>query len=66
MKLISEEINVGGNIHDIIVGYMNYKNKHFKIVEKEYESNFSDYIDIDIKEKEKYINEKLSKLPVHN
>ena len=44
---------------------MNYENKHFKIIEKEYESKFEDYRDIDEEEKEKYINEKLSKLPIH-
>ena len=44
---------------------MEYINKHFKIFEKEYESQFDDYRDEDIDEKEKYINEKLSQLPIH-
>ena len=44
---------------------MEYKNKHFKICEKDNESKFSDYRDEDVEEKEKYINEKLSQLPVH-
>ena len=44
---------------------MEYKNKHFKIFEKEYEDQFDDYRDEDIEEKERYINEKLSNLRVH-
>ena len=44
---------------------MNYKNKHFKILTKEYENQFNDFRDEDVEEKEIYINEKLSKLPLH-
>ena len=29
-NIISEELNVKGNIYDIIEAYLNYKNKHFK------------------------------------
>ena len=45
---------------------MNYKNKHFKVIEKEYEKNFNYYRDDDIEEKEKFIIQKLSKLPRHH
>ena len=65
LKIISEELNVKGNVYDIIEGYMNYKNKHYKIFEKEYESNFSDYRDENLEEKQKYIKDKLSDLPLH-
>ena len=44
---------------------MEYKNKHYKIFEKEYEDQFVDYRDEDVEEKEKYINEKLSILRLH-
>ena len=44
---------------------LEYKNKHFKIFEKEYENQFNDYRDEDVEEKEKYINEKSSQLPIH-
>ena len=64
-KVISEELNVKGNIYYIIETYENYKIKHFKILEKDYENHFNDYRDEDEEEKEKYINEKLSKLPIH-
>ena len=65
LKIISEELNVKRNIHDIIEVYLNYKNKHFESFEKEYESQFIDYRDEDVEEKEKYINEKLGQLPLH-
>ena len=65
LKIISQELYVKGNIYDIIEAYLNYKNKHFKIYEKEYENQFNDYRDEDEEGKEKYINEKLSKLPIH-
>ena len=44
---------------------MNYKNKHFENFEKEYENQFKDYTDEDVEEKEKFINEKLSEIPIH-
>ena len=65
MKILSEELNVKGNVYDKIEAYVNYKNKHHKFLEKEYESNFSDYTDENVKEKENYINEKLKELPIH-
>ena len=65
LKIISEEINVKGNIYDILEAYLNYKNKHFEIYEKEFENHFNDYRDEDVQEKEKFINEKLSQLPIH-
>ena len=54
-----------GTVYDTIEAYMEYKNKHFKIFEKEYEHQFNDYRDEDIEEKEKNINEKLSNLRLH-
>ena len=54
-----------GNVYEVIEAYMEHKNKHFKIFEKEYESNFSDYRDENVEEKEEFINEKLSELPFH-
>ena len=64
-KIISEELCVKGNVYDIIEAYMEYKNQHFKIFEKEYENQFNDYRDENIEEKEKCINEKLSNLRLH-
>ena len=44
---------------------MIYKNEQFKIFGKGNENQFSDYRAENIEEKEKYINEKLSELPIH-
>ena len=65
LKIISKELCVKGNDHDIIEAYMEYKNKHFKIFEKEYENQFNDYRHENIEEKERYINENLSNLRLH-
>ena len=65
LKIISEELNVKGNIYDIIEAYLEYKNKNLKIYENEYESKFNDYRDQDVEEKEKCIKEKLTNLRLH-
>ena len=65
LKIINKELAVKGTVYDTIEAYVEYKNKHFKIFEKEYENQFDDYRDEDIDEKEKYINEKLSQFPIH-
>ena len=65
LKIIIKELAVKGTVYDTIEAYMEYKNKHFKIFEKEYEGQFEDYRLEDIEEKEKYINEKLSELRLH-
>ena len=65
LKLINKELAVKGTVYDTIEAYMEYKNKYFKIFEKEYESQFNDYRDEDIEEKEKYINKKLGNLRLH-
>ena len=65
LKIINEELAVKGTIYDTVEAYMEYKNKHFKIFEKEYEDKFDDYRDEDVEEKEKYIIEKFSNLRLH-
>ena len=42
LKIISKELNVKGNIYDIIEAYLEYENKYLKNYEKEYESKFND------------------------
>ena len=64
-RILSKELCVKGNIYDNIEEYLRYKNKHYEIFEKEYESQFNDYRDEDVEEKEKYSNEKLSELRLH-
>ena len=65
LKFINKELAVKGTVYDTIEAYMEYKNKNFKIFEKEYEDQLDDYRDENVEEKEKYINEKLSELKLH-
>ena len=65
LKIINKELAVKGTVYDTIEAYMEYKNKHYEKFEKEYESQFNDYRDENVEEKEKYINEKLSELRLH-
>ena len=54
-----------GSFYDIIDGCLIYKNNQLRINEKEYGSKFNDYRHIDVEEKEIFINDKLSILPIH-
>ena len=65
IKIISKELCDKGNTYQIIEEYLKYKNKHYEIFEREYESKFDEYRNEDVDEKEKYINEKLSNLRLH-
>ena len=65
MRILSKELGVNGYIYDIIEEYLRYKNKHFKIFEKEYESQFNDCRDENVEGKELYINKKLGELELH-
>ena len=64
-KIISKELNVNGNICDLLEKYFKFLNKYEKQYVKEFDSKYDDYRDIDQKEKEKYVNRKLNMLPVH-
>ena len=65
LEYISEELNVEGNIYDKIEAYLEYKKKHFRIFEKDYENQFTDYRDEDEDGKQKHLKEKLGELPIH-
>ena len=57
-------MNIQGTKYEIIEKYAKYI-KNIKLqYEKEYNSKFDDYRKINVKEKEKYINKKLSQLPI--
>ena len=67
-NIISKELNVdnvGGNMCDILENYFKFLNKHEKEYEKEFDSKYNDYRDINPKEKEKDVNKKLNMLPIH-
>ena len=50
-NIISKELNVDGNVCDILEKYFEFLNKHEKEYEKEFDSKYDDYRDIDQKEK---------------
>ena len=56
--IISKELNVNGNICDLLEKYFKFLNKYEKQYLKEFDSKYDDYRDIDQKEKEKYVNRK--------
>ena len=64
-NIISQELNVQGNFCEIIDKYIEFTNKHRTIIKDEYDSQFDEYRDINQERKEKYVNDKLSKLLVH-
>ena len=64
-NIISKELNVNGNICDILEKYFEFLNKYEKQYAKEFDSKFDDYRDINQKEKEKYVNRKLNMLSIH-
>ena len=62
---ISKELNVNGNICDILEKYFEFLNEHEKQDAKEFDSKYDDYKDIDQEEKTDYINKGLNMLPIH-
>ena len=64
-NIISKELNVNGNICELLEKYFKFLNKYEKHYGKEFDSRYDDYRDINEKEKEKYVNRKLNILPIH-
>ena len=64
-KIMSQQLGVDDNICEILDKYFECTNKHRKILEDEYDSQYKDYRDIDQEKSTKYNNNKLSKLPIH-
>ena len=64
-NIISKELNVNGNICEILEQFFKFLNKHEKQYSKEFDSKYDDYRDISQKEKEKNVNKKLNMLPFH-
>ena len=58
-------MRVKGRVYDIIEAFINYKNEHYEIIKKQYETQFTEYKKENEKEKEKHMNEKLGNLPIH-
>ena len=64
-NILSEKLNVNGNICDLLEKYFEFLNRYQKQYAKELDSEYDDYRNIDEKEKTKYINKKLNMLPIH-
>ena len=64
-NIISKELNVNGNICDLLEKYLKFLSKYEKQYGKEFDSRYDDYRDINEKEKTDYMNKKLYKLPIH-
>ena len=64
-NIISKGLNVNGNIYEISEKYFELLNKYEKQYAKEFDSKYDDYRNIDQKEKEKYVNQKLNMLSIH-
>ena len=64
-NIISEELNVNGNICDILGKYFEFLHKYEKQYAKEFSSKYDDCRDINEKEKTDFINKKLNMLPIH-
>ena len=64
-NIISEELNVNGNICDILEKYFGFLNKYEKQYATEFDSKYDDYRDIDQKEKTDNVNKKLNTLSIH-
>ena len=64
-NIISQELNVKGNMCEILEKYFEHSNKQTKIIESESDSQFKDYRDNDEEETTEHINKELNKLPIH-
>ena len=64
-KNISKELNVIGNICEILEKYFDFLNKFEKKNAEKFDSKYDDYRDIDQKEKTDFFNKKLNMLSIH-
>ena len=63
--IYSKELNVNGNICEILEKYFKFLNKYETQFAKEFDSKYDDYRDNNEKEKTDLINKKLNMLPIH-
>ena len=62
---ISKKLDKNGNVRAILQKDFEYTNKHRKIIENEYDSQFNDYRDNDKEDRTEHISKELNKLPIH-
>ena len=64
-NVISKELNINGNICEILEKCLEFSNKIEEQNAKDFDSKYDDYRDIAQKEKENYVSKKLNMLPIH-
>ena len=64
-EIISKELDIKGNVCEIIEKYFENTNKHRKKLENDYDLQFNDYRDNDEEERTKQNNKEPKKLPKH-
>ena len=64
-NIISKELNVNGNLCDVLEKYFEFLNKHEKQIAKEIDSKYDDYRDINENEKTDFINRRLNMSSTH-
>ena len=64
-KIVSKEVNVNGNICEILENHFDFLNNFEEKNAKEFDSKYDNYRDIDEKEKTDFINQKPNMLPFH-
>ena len=64
-NIISKEIDFNGNVCEILEKYFEYINKHRKVIQGEYDSQFNDYRDNDEEGRNEHIKKEINKLPRH-
>ena len=63
--IISKELNVNGNLYEILEKYFKFLNKDEKQYAKKLYLQYDDYREIDEHEKTDYLNRKFNMLPIH-
>ena len=64
-NFILKELNVNGNVCEIIDKNFEYPNKRRNLIENEYDLHFKDYRDINQEKRTNYINNNLNKSTIH-
>ena len=64
LNIISKELDVNGNICEILGKYFEFLNKYEKLYAKEIDSKYDDYRDVIQIEKTDYVNKKLNMLSI--
>ena len=65
-KIISKELKINCNVCEILDKCLDDIKRNRNLLEDEYDSQFEDYRDMNADDKTKFVNDKFSKITVHN